>query len=370
MGDTTHAFSVAQLDALIGLLRADGLRVIGPVVRDGAVQLDEIVSVADLPKGWGDAQEKGVYRLRRDGHEALFAHNAGPSSWKKYLFPPRRRLFSCDANLQMHPEPLPDTRYAFLGVRACDLAAMRVQDKVFGGHDAAYERLRADALIIAVHCQTSAATCFCASMGTGPEFNDGYDLLLTEFRTDAQAHFSLRPGSARGETLAARLGLTAFDDASRTVVETSMRAQLAAVRDAQVRRLDPDRARSTLMASLQSPHWDDVAERCLACANCTLVCPTCFCSTVEDVTDVTGDHAERWQRWDSCFNAGFTHARGGSFRTNTGARYRQWITHKLATWYDQFGSSGCVGCGRCIAWCPVGIDLVEEVGALTQARSG
>ena len=123
-----------------------------------------------------------------------------------------------------------------------------------------------------------------------------------------------------------------------------------------------------LADSRESPHWDDVASRCLTCGNCTMVCPTCFCTTTEDVTDLTGDHAERWRLWDSCFALDFSYLHGGSVRTSGQSRYRQWITHKLGTWHDQFGSSGCVGCGRCIAWCPTGIDITQEVSALARLQ--
>jgi ferredoxin len=95
-----------------------------------------------------------------------------------------------------------------------------------------------------------------------------------------------------------------------------------------------------------------------------MVCPTCFCTTPEDITDVTGEHAERWERWASCFELDFSYLHGGSVRQSGVGRYRHWITHKLSTWYDQFGHSGCVGCGRCIAWCPVGIDITEEAARL------
>jgi ferredoxin len=125
--------------------------------------------------------------------------------------------------------------------------------------------------------------------------------------------------------------------------------------------------RELLAATLDHPRWDDVASRCLTCTNCTLVCPTCFCSTVEDVTDLTGRTAERWRRWDSCFTLGHSYLHGGSVRSTARDRYRQWLTHKLGTWIDQFGHSGCVGCGRCITWCPVGIDITEEVAALGAA---
>jgi formate hydrogenlyase subunit 6/NADH:ubiquinone oxidoreductase subunit I len=132
------------------------------------------------------------------------------------------------------------------------------------------------------------------------------------------------------------------------------------------RAMDTSDIKDLLYRNYEHPRWDAVAARCLTCANCTMVCPTCFCSTVEDVTDLKGEHAERWRKWDSCFTADFSYIHGGSIRATPRARYRQWMTHKLATWIDQFGSSGCVGCGRCITWCPVAIDITEEVRAIRE----
>ena len=119
-----------------------------------------------------------------------------------------------------------------------------------------------------------------------------------------------------------------------------------------------------LLRNLAHPRWKDVARRCLTCGNCTMVCPTCFCTTVEDASDLSGQRVSRSQRWDSCFDLQFTNLHGGSIRSSTQSRYRQWISHKLSTWHDQFGGSGCVGCGRCIVWCPVGIDITAEAMAL------
>ena len=130
------------------------------------------------------------------------------------------------------------------------------------------------------------------------------------------------------------------------------------------RSLDQEGLKELLYENRNHPRWDDVADRCLSCANCTMVCPTCFCTTVEDSTDLTGDTAERVRRWDSCFTMDFSYIHGGAVRKSVKSRYRQWMTHKLGTWQDQFGSSGCVGCGRCITWCPVGIDITEEVAAM------
>ena len=102
------------------------------------------------------------------------------------------------------------------------------------------------------------------------------------------------------------------------------------------------------------------------CANCTLVCPTCFCTSVGVGLRPRRRRVATTERtWDSCFTLGFGRVAGdANFRPRVADRYRQWLTHKFSTWWDQFGSTGCVGCGRCITWCPVGIDVREELLAI------
>jgi ferredoxin len=364
-GDTA-ALTRDGLGRLVDALRADGRTVIGPVVRDGAVLHAPITSLADLPAGWGDVQEGGSYRLARRDDEALFGHTVGPQSWKPFFLAPRVRLFRVDRTAEgltfdaEASEPSP--RLALLGVRACDLQAIAVQDRVLGDGafaDADYVARRRDVFVVAVNCGQAGNTCFCVSMGTGPRATRGFDLALTEIAGERH-RFVVEVGSERGAELLGRLDAepAAADDV------TAAAAIVARTADGMGRRLETDGVHALLTGNPEHPRWDDVAARCLACANCTLVCPTCFCTTVEDVSDLTGDHAERWRRWDSCFTLDFSGLHGGSVRATTRARYRQWLTHKLATWMDQFGTSGCVGCGRCITWCPVGIDLTAEVAAI------
>jgi predicted aldo/keto reductase-like oxidoreductase len=194
-------------------------------------------------------------------------------------------------------------------------------------------------------------------MNTGPKALSGFDLSITEM-LDAEVHyFIMRAGSLIGKKILAQLPTTEITDARK---QEEKKAIDYAV-DHMGRQMDTKGIKELLYNNLEHPQWDKVAERCLSCANCTMACPTCFCSTVEDVTDLTGEHAERWREWDSCFNLDFTYIHGGHNRASGKSRYRQWMTHKLASWQDQFNSSGCVGCGRCVTWCPVGIDITEEV---------
>jgi sulfhydrogenase subunit beta (sulfur reductase) len=363
---TRTVIAPEALEGLVGALRARGFRVLGPTVRDGAIVYDDLDSAADLPIGWTDRQDGGSYRLERREDEAHFGYAVGPHSWKRYLFPPRVRLWRASRNGGGAPalaeEPLDETPLAFVGVRSCELSAIEIQDRVFvgGPHvDRDYAARRNGAFLVAVNCFEPGGTCFCTSMGTGPKAQSGYDLALTEL-LDGEHRFLAEAGSERGAEVLAELQ-------GRAAVDADLEAAAASVESAAQRMgrtMDTHDIRDLLARNLEHPRWDDVASRCLTCGNCTLVCPTCFCTAVEDETDLTGAEAERWRVWDTCFSVDYSYIHGGSIRPSARSRYRQWMTHKLGTWFDQFGSSGCVGCGRCITWCPVAIDITEEVAAI------
>jgi len=255
---------------------------------------------------------------------------------------------------------------AFFGIRSCDLAAIGIQDRVFldpEAVDPTYQALREDVFIVAAACGSPAETCFCESMGPGPSPRLGYDLTLRELPTLTGIEYLVEEGSKRGRELLADIpGRDTYPsdfDASSAQHESAV-----ALMERSIAAADPPAAAK----NLEHSRWDNIAERCLACGNCTMVCPTCFCGTTVDTTDLSGDVAERWREWDSCFTLDFSHMHGGSVRTTVASRYRQWLLHKLVTWQDQFGTSGCVGCGRCITWCPVGIDLTEEIALLAKTE--
>jgi ferredoxin len=231
--------------------------------------------------------------------------------------------------------------------------------------DPGYGQRRSNICIVAVNCGEAGATCFCASMGTGPQANTGFDLALTEVLDADRHYFVVDVGTPLGTDILANVPHTTASDAEKLAAER----RVAEAASEMGRTLDTTNIHDLLMTNLEHSRWEDVANRCLSCSNCTMVCPTCFCSTVEDVTDLAGEQAERVRRWDSCFTGDFSYIYGGSIRNSTKSRYRQWMTHKLATWIDQFGVSGCVGCGRCITWCPVGIDITEEVRAIRDSGS-
>ncbi len=359
-----------DFDRLFAALASRGYRVLGPTLREGAIIYAEVSAAADLPAGWTDEQNGGLYRLKRRSDAALFGYVVGPHSAKRFFHPPATRLWQAQrqgSSFQVQAEKDEEQKTAILGLRSCDLHAIAIQDRVLlsGGHeDTHYQARRQSSFLVAINCGKAGGTCFCVSMNTGPKATSGFDLALTEILDGERHYFVIETGSEKGLQVLGDLPTRPAEEteiaASELVVQRTA-AQMG-------RSLDTSDIKGLLYRNYEHPRWDEVARRCLTCANCTMVCPTCFCTTVEDVTDLTGEHAERWQRWDSCFTMDFSYIHGGSVRPSAKARYRQWMTHKLATWFDQFGTSGCVGCGRCITWCPVGIDITEEARAIRESE--
>jgi ferredoxin len=368
-----------QLQLLIDALRAAGYRTVGPRIEEGAIVCREFESVAQLPIGWIDAQDGGTFRLERATEAGFFDYVVGPDSLKKFLFPPRETLLESvrtDGKWNMTAPKVEATPLAVVGARSCDLHALAIQDHIFlGGRyvDPGYHARRQHLFVVAVNCSRAAATCFCHSMNSGPAVKGGFDLAITEL----EICFVVEVGTPTGGEVIATIDwspCTLQELEQAEAVSSSLLQQMRARdrRDSAEPALDRPRGRflntsnihDLLLENLEHPRWAQVANRCLACANCTMVCPTCFCASVEEVSDLQGDHVGRERAWDSCFTAEHSYMNTGTVRKTTASRYRQWLTHKLATWIDQFGGSGCVGCGRCITWCPVGIDLTEEVAAI------
>ena len=364
----------AGFDGLFALLAAEGYRVIGPRLEAGAVTLGPIGGRGDLPFGVGDEQAPGRYRTAagRDG----LAPAAPAVPWKRFLYPPNELLFSArrsgDGFMVVEPGESGEAEppLALFAIRPCDLAGIAVLDAVLadGGRtaDEGYRARRERTFVIAADCARAGETCFCASMGTGPGAAGGFDLVLSQVPAGADGALSrmlIAAGSGEGAAVLAKLGL-----APATPADCAAAAEAVDRAAAAMTRTMPAGIEAILAESLDSALWDEIAGRCLGCANCTMVCPTCFCATVVDTTDLDGTTAERRRLWDSCFTLEHSYIHGGGIRTSGASRYRQWMCHKLSFWHGQFGMSGCVGCGRCITWCPVGIDITEEALRFAHAR--
>jgi sulfhydrogenase subunit beta (sulfur reductase) len=367
----TFLLESSQLQQLIEALHRQGFEVMGPTLAQGDLIYGEVRTAADLPVGWRTEEDAGTFRLVRGDDQAYFGCRPGQQSLKQFFFPAELLLWQARREGDGWRVKVPDRppcNYAFLGVRACDLAALEVHDRVLARGrypDPVYQERRDRAVMVAVNCTTSGGACFCASLGTGPQAASGFDLALTEVLEEGRHFFLVEVGTPRGSDL-----LGALDHRPATPQETAAAARLVAgAARQQTRKLSTAGLKDFLYDNFENPHWDRVAERCLTCGNCAITCPTCFCHNYRDTLEVTGQVTERRRYWEVCFTVDHSYLHGGAIRPSPRARYRQWLTHKLATWVDQFGCLGCVGCGRCITWCPVGIDLTEEVLSLKAAAA-
>jgi len=359
--------SLSAFSRLLQIVQNDGYALYGPKVHNEVIVYDRLFSEQDLPIGIEDEQRPGYYRLKKRSDKAYFGYNLGPHSWKKYLFPPKEQLFSAhkQANgLVVLQETQPKIqKMAFLGVRACEIRAIQIQDTVFSNKIAEYTQYkerRDNLLILSVNCTRSVSTCFCTSMECGPKATQGFDLSLTEVIDPKEHYFIIEIGSEKGASVIDTLRLPEAPDLEANIAEALIEKNSMEMD----KKVDTHKLPEMLSKSFGCNRWNDVAQRCINCANCTMVCPTCFCSSTEDKVSLDGEHSQRWQSWDSCFNLSHSHVHGGNIRESAKSRYRQWLTHKFGTWWAQFGSSGCVGCGRCMTWCPVGIDVTEEIKEL------
>jgi ferredoxin len=352
------------LQQLLDEFASRGFEILGPVLREGAVILEPVTRIEELPVGWRDEQEPGRYRVSATGSARVFDVLHGHGGLKRLSFAPREELIQIDTegigrSFSARPTLPEPGKIAVLGVRACDLAALQVQDRIFLHDrypDPYYASRRSGLLLVAVSCTHSVSTCFCTSMGAGPEAKFGFDLALTELDDG----FIVRSGSPAGAELLEALQCLPAPPERRF----EARRAIDACAGSMERRFETGDLPELLYDNLNHSRWDDVADRCLSCGNCTLVCPTCFCHDEHDEPAIDGSGALRVREWDSCFSRDHAQIHGMNFRPHTRERYRQWLVHKFASWIDQFGTSGCVGCGRCITWCPVGIDPTEEIAAI------
>lgn len=366
--DSTRCFLPHdRLQNLLDALQQAGFSCVGPQVRDGAIVYDVLTLADQLPWGIRDHQTPGNYRLENIGEKKAFAFANGPQAIKPILFKPQETVWRVardgEGKLIFQPHQPNDIPVAIIGARSCDLAAMSIQDKVFveGAHpDPRYARRREQLFVVAVNCTYSSDNCFCVSAGTGPEVRDPFDILMTE----VDDGFVVKTGSERGSAIIASLDLS---KAKSTQTRDAV-SRVAGAGAMQTKRIPLDNKRGLrdlLFANLNHPRWEEVAERCLSCGNCTSVCPTCFCHSEVEKPSLDGNSSEHQREWDSCFTSGHSYLNGTVIRDDTRTRYRQWLTHKVGSWFDQFDTSGCVGCGRCTTWCPVGIDITEELAAIS-----
>jgi len=341
--------SMNDLRKLFDAVRELGYTVVGPKLVDGVIRYEVLNSFDEIPYGYEDVQGPSTYSIVKGDR---FRH--GPDSPKKFLYPPELELLRIRPDWSIETPGYGEKRLAFFGIKPCDLASIQILDRVLGElGDEYYLSVRRDMVVIVENCLEPGNTCFCASMGVGPEARSGFDISYTRLSPNTVL---FRAGSALGLELLKRLDLEPPD--LETVRELH-RALEEARRKARAP-FDGEKLPDLLEHAMDSPVFREVAEKCLGCGSCSMVCPTCFCFDIVDELLPDGT-AVRKRVWDSCLTYTFAQVAGGHFRPSVWARYRHFVLHKLCFWPRQFGTLGCVGCGRCITWCPAGIDIRETV---------
>lgn len=350
----------AQIDDMLKVLQNKGYKCVAPRYIDGAINYATLNQARELPWGMEDEQGSAHYKVIKTGVKRAFAFTLPAQSVKPMLFKAHETIWKVIRNVEgklAFESQVVYEKIAVFGVRACDLRAIAIQDRIFiddAYQDIRYLKRRENQFLIAMNCTSSHNNCFCVSLGDSPRATSGFDLAMTE----VNAGFVVAIGSALGQEVMDVLNLP---KASPATIEGAA-SGITFAANQQTKSIPPIHEVATkLIQNLEHPQYDDIANRCLSCGNCTNSCPTCFCHTEIEEPTISGNDSCHVRKWDSCFTLDHSYTHGETAHENPKHRYRQWLTHKFGTWYEQFQTNGCVGCGRCITWCPVHIDITDEI---------
>jgi sulfhydrogenase subunit beta (sulfur reductase) len=279
---------------------------------------------------------------------------------KKYFFPPEETLLEYRPGQGYVPATAGvDKRLVLFGVHPCDIYALNILDRVFSGKypDPYYQTRRRNIAIIGIDCKPD-ERCFCRSMRA--DFVDhGFDLFFHDL---GDAYLTI-VGTALGDDMALATGPLFAPVTAADIEEYKQRScgkREAFQLDVEIRDLP-----EIFEMEYDSGIWDDLGERCLSCGSCSLVCPTCYCFDVQDQVEFGTGGGKRSRTWDSClFSTHALVAGGENFRKTRASRIKFRYYHKQRGFVAEYGRPSCVGCGRCIAACPVGIDITEVIDTL------
>jgi sulfhydrogenase subunit beta (sulfur reductase) len=312
-----------------------------------------VFAPARAPEGWTFAPYEG-------GAVGLGGYLLTAMSPKNFALPQLEAFLTYD-NDDGRLAPMPEGKRLVFGVRPCDARALALVDRVYrdrGFRDPHYLSRRDNTVLVVLACQQPAPTCFCTSVGGGPADATGADVVAYEAGDD----LLLEPTSGKGEEFLKAAKLDQAPEAELKKAKEAYEKVAAAMSPL----WDLAAVRPKLYANFDAAAWEEIASRCVSCAACTFVCPSCHCFDVAD----EGKHGRglRLRFWDACTQSLFTlHASGHNPRERKAARYRQRVLHKFYYFHDNWGENLCVGCGRCVVACPVNVDIREAVTLAAEA---
>ena len=303
-----------------------------------------------------------AFREIGDGDAFTLDYANTRASVKTLFFPQAETMLTYERSLDRFNDiravPFDAVPTVILGLRPCDARGLELLDRVFGQgqyRDPYYLARRAATVVVALACTDPRQTCFCHAVGGDPYSSEGADVLLS----DADDAYIAVPQTEKGEEWLTTLSLSAVDDGH---LETSQ--AVAARAHELLAEIEPVAGLEDQLVDLfESAVWAEIAEKCIACGTCTYLCPGCHCFNIQD--RVLANGGSRLRSWDGCMYEGFTkHASGHNPRPDQGTRWRQRTLHKFAYLPENVGMYGCVGCGRCITYCPVRLDIREVIARL------
>jgi len=354
----TRLIFAEELTQIVAVLMAEGYTVIGPKDKKLALNLEKLSSPDELALGFVSEEKEGYYRLKPAKTLAIDA--AKPMNSPKYYTEKANQLLytASQVNNQwefktavVEPEPI-----AFFGLNACDVASLYILDLTFKQEfkDPVYEKNRqAVQFVVGVNCTHPGNNCFCSTYNTGPRLTYPYDLGLTCLGET----YLVEAGSQKGKEVLAKLKSEPASQAHLQQKETLLEKAKKQMSKA----FNLKKACQVLADNYEHPYWDEPSERCLSCANCINVCPTCYCYQIYRRANLSADEVAVFRSLDACHHLEFAAVHGGNFRPRRVDRLRHWVNHKIFWTIEQYGVPGCVGCGRCITWCPTAIDITEPV---------
>jgi ferredoxin len=251
---------------------------------------------------------------------------------------------------------LDETKRTIIGIRPCDVHSLRMLDRVFEGNypDPYYLTRRKNTTLIALMCAEPGESCFCSSFGTGPDLDEaaGADMLFV----DLDDVFLVKAFSAHGEALVEHFS-SLFAPATDVHEQAVEEVRTSALNN-MARHLDTEGLSETLGSMFDSPYWEKISRKCLACGACTYLCPVCYCFDVSETC--SRDSGTRTRCWDACTYRSFAMLSGGhNPRPSIAEGYRQKMYHKFNYAVQRYHEQLCVGCGRCLDSCPVHLDIVR-----------